>query len=395
MNRRHLLQALTAAVALAVAAAAPARAAADTYLPVTVSDKGALHRDELAGLVSKLKQAKPQRVVVLIHGFNTNRKHADRAYRQMAERLAQSTQGDLLRMKVVGVHWDSGVGGLGKWIPQALGHRVTSLLGFKRAVKNPYLDKVEAAEETGRGGTRELLLTLQQELPGCEIDILAHSLGAAVALSALAPEAGLKKDESPHIFGRGQELRLGLVGLLGADVDRDVFARRDTPRMRSALNMARVWWITVPQEGQADGILELRRGAGRPDALGNAGMELRREDYDALLARRGLVIERDNIPTWHDIADYFAPTRCERVVSAMLHLQGVDHPRAQSSVLARLDEVMAAPDAEISGFSGSRDSNVRMYAVWRTKRQAQPEAAAKEPETMVAGSRETLGEKPK
>lgn len=384
-----LLQHLTLLLAALLLAAPASGAATPDYVPVTIGSDGAISDSEMKRAIAQIKASPATRTTVLIHGFNIERRYAARSYRQIANRFNACNAGTPLRSLVVGVHWDSTVGSLGKWLPKALGHRLTSLLGLKKAVANPYLAKVEDAHEAGRQGLRQLLLELKAQDPKREIDVLAHSLGAGVVLAALSPEIG-ESGKERKIHEPGAPIKLGVVGLLGADVDRDIFARKDLPQAREALDSARVWWITVPDEGHADGILELRRGAGRTDALGNKGMALRRADYDTLLGRRGLVVEHADIPTWHDLADYFSDARCRRLTASLLYLQAPEHKLGQSSILARLDEVLIAERDQVALFTRSDEPCVRMYAGWRESSLEPTKDGEKEPDMLVAGSQQEL-----
>jgi hypothetical protein len=255
---------------------------------------------------------------------------------------------------------------MAKWVPKAVGHRLTSLLGFKHAIKNPYLEKLKLARQTGRTGLRSVFFRLQEAAPGVPIHVLAHSMGSEVVVAALAPEASNSPGEKqPDIEQPDRTLQLGMVTLAGADLDYDMFCRERGGVLEQALGRAQVWWITVPQEKHADGMLEVRRGAGRCDAVGNRGLKLCQNCLNRLLGRRGLVLDVGDVPAKHGFVDYLCDRRVDRLTLSMLYLQSPEHPAGQRSILAALDGLLSA---DPSGIRLAADSNpcLRLYAAWRT-----------------------------
>ncbi|HEU4753101.1 MAG TPA: hypothetical protein VFU47_08330, partial [Armatimonadota bacterium] len=100
-------------------------------------------------------------IVVLVHGYATPLAKGTADYNTVTRRLQDEARALGLRTAVVGVHWASDAGSLQEWMPKAIGNRITSLLGFKKAIRNPYLEKVELARRTGRSGLRAVLFGLQ------------------------------------------------------------------------------------------------------------------------------------------------------------------------------------------------------------------------------------------
>ena len=349
---------------------ATARGARNFYCVKLLQD-GRADQNSLNAVATRLQRQAadgPLQVLVMIHGFQTPEEAADQDYEQIAGRLARQSSRLGMRTFLVGLHWDSGSAALGKWLPKAVGHRLTSLLGFKKAIKNPYLEKVREARRAGRTGLRSVLFRLQAAAPEAPIHVMAHSLGAEVVVAGLAPEANLSDPNEP-IEHRGQPLALGVVTLLGADVDYDAFSRDRANSALQALSQAQVWWITVPEEKSADGMLELRRGAGRGDAVGNRGLKLSRQDLDRLLRRRGLVLDMGDVPVKHGFADYCSTRRAEALARSLCYLADPTAPGGATSTLAALDRLLSAEPGN-PRLAGNAGFSARLYAAWRSGRTA-------------------------
>lgn len=367
-----------AATVLAVMAfAGPAAAESHTltaqgapaYHPIVLGTEGraeARELDRLAGEVRQDVTGKRAQIVVMIHGFQTPFEQGQEDFETIAGRLRKESSRLGVETSLVGVHWDSGSEAMAKWVPKAVGHRLTSLLGFKKAIKNPYLEKLKLARQTGRTGLRSVFFRLQEAAPGVPIHVIAHSMGSEVVVAALAPEASCPKSEQEpaEIEQPNRTLQLGMVTLAGADLDYDMFCRERGGLVEQALGRAQVWWVTVPGEKHADGMLEIRKGAGRCDAVGNRGLKLCQECLNQLLGRRGLVLDVGNIPTKHGFVDYLNEKRVDSVASSMLYLLSPDNPAGQTSLLAALDGVLATDPSGLQLTAGSSPC-VRLYAAWR------------------------------
>ncbi|MGV3719702.1 MAG: alpha/beta hydrolase [Actinomycetota bacterium] len=333
---------------------------------VSIDKEGKADAKELERLTSRLQHETadgPVQVLVMVHGFQTPSATADDDYRAISAQFGKQCSRLGVRTFMVGVHWESGSDSLGKWLPKAVGHRITSLLGFKKAVKNPYLEKVAYARQVGRTGMRSILFKLQDTVPDTPVHVVAHSLGAQVVVSGLAPEASVKA-AGDEIVERGRALKLGVVTLAGADVDYDAFDRDRKDNVERALGQAQVWWITVPEKKTADGMLELRRGAGRGDALGNRGLKLSRHDVDRLLRRRGLVIDMGDVPVKHGFADYLCAKRVEALIRSYTYLADPMSAEGSVSVLAALDRVLSSEPSSLRVANGDACSQ-RLYKTWR------------------------------
>ncbi len=308
---------LAAALALTFGTAFPAAAgqaqtgSGPIYHPVVLEKDGQASPETLDRMAVFLKKTTDPatQIVVLIHGFDTSLKQGEKDYQQVSHRLHNEARSKGLHTAVVGIHWHSDAGDQAAWVSQAVAHRLTSLLGMKKAVKNPYLEKWKLARRVGRTGARAVFFRLQDEMPGRAVHVFAHSLGSEIVVSALAPEASRRRGErTAALVQPGRELRLDVVTLAGADLDHDVFSRNPV-----VLERARQWWVTVPAQDRADAVLELRRGAGRPDALGNRGLSLDAQELEQLQARKTLVLDRGNVPVGHAFVDYFSESRLQAI----------------------------------------------------------------------------------
>ena len=315
--------------------------------------------------------SRPAEIVLLVHGFNTTEEWGREQYRQIAGELREQAADTSLHVEVVGVHWQSYPGPAWKWIPQVVGYRAIAELGFRRAIRNPYWKKVELARRTGREGLREALFHLQEQFPQARFHALAHSMGSEVVLRALAPEREApegKEERTRAATEPDRELRLGLVALAGADLDEDVFASEEEPTGRLALERADLWWVTVSKSDIADAVLELRRGAGRRDAIGNRGLTLFRGDLERLFQRRGLVIDDQEVPITHRIEDYYAAGRLHEIMGAITYLRDPSLPAGQASIPAALQPYNGTAPAV--RYAPLAMASMRLYAAWREKPQA-------------------------
>jgi hypothetical protein len=368
---------LVAALALAflLAGSSPVQAGGGkprkelSYHPFILDGDGQADPAALAALVDTVRGevgGGQTQVVVMVHGFNQRLGYATVDYDSIARRLRRQADSVGLKVSIIGVHWDSYAGPL-TWIGKAVGYRFTSLLGLRKVVKNPYLEKVALGRQVGRVGLRSLLFRLQDEFPKVPVNVLAHSLGAELIVSALCPESGRSGPREPSTALPERTLTLGMVALVGADLDVDSFCRRqdEGTGVRPALRRAQVWWVTVPEKDRADGMLEIRRGAGRGEAVGNRGLKLTREDLDFLLTRRALVLDEGDVPAVHRITGYYNNRRLKAIAQSLLYLQQPSAPGAQGSVLAALDGVLKADPETLETAAKCGPASVRLYASWR------------------------------
>ncbi len=356
---------LAVALALALPGFAPAARADELVpgvIPAVADEGGVIAPPVLDRVVRDARAESPSPVrplVVLVHGFNHTRASAGETYLQVAQQMAR-TPGDLTtRPIVIGLYWKSAVGSLSDFVLRGTGSRLTSLLGMRNALKNPYLVKRAEAENVGRLGLRSLLSGLRQAFPQAPLHVMTHSLGAQVLVSALAT-TGSAEDDAPTI---------DFAVLVGADLDHDIFARNVAAR--GFLDRVRMLWLTVPERGNADGALELRRGAGRGDAIGNRGITAPLEVLEPLIARRALVLDVGNVPPTHASEDYFNARRVRELLAAFAWFSDPKSPDGQVSLPAAIQRAADGIPFHIDD-PHALDETVRAYALWRDKRYTEP-----------------------
>lgn len=346
---------------------------APAYYPVNLEADGGVQAKAVDRLAQELRAeatAPEAQLVVLVHGYNTSQTLGRRQYRQIARDLALAGKTDGWHPVVVGVHWPSHPGALLHWLPKMLGYRFISGTGFPNALTNPYLDKSRLAAAAGRNGLRAVLFRLQDEYPQLPLHVFAHSMGSELLIRALAPAGGPALPHPDRIAQPHRVLKLQMAVLAGADLDQNVFSPQEEGGVPEALPRAAVWWITVPRKNSADAALELRRSAGRRDAMGNVGLELERPQLASLIARRGLVIDNRSVPITHDIRAYYTRERLHDLTASLLYLRQPAAPAARESVLADLDAVLAATAAGQDPAAPRPDvsASVRLYLRWQRDR---------------------------
>ncbi|HTE18882.1 MAG TPA: alpha/beta hydrolase, partial [Armatimonadota bacterium] len=303
-------------------------------------------------------------VVVLVHGFNTSVSAARRQYGLIAAELRAQTKTPGSSVAVVGVHWASHPGPLYRWLPQILGYRFLRELGFRRSITNPYKETLQIARTSGRSGLRAILFRLENEFKNAPLHVFSHSMGSELIIRALAPESGLAAPASAAIEQPERRAQVGLVCLAGADLDHNVFAPGAEASAQQVLPHASVWWFTVPRENTADAVLELRRGAGSRDAIGNRGLSLTREDFNRLMERRALVVDDEFVPISHDINAYYGAQRVTRLAAAIRYLGAPSPPTPSHSLLATLDETLRAELATLAAREAPDATSARLYRRW-------------------------------
>lgn len=360
------------------------------YHPVVMQKDGSVNRGSLDRTLDALSRkvgSRPVEVVLLVHGFNTTEEWGRNQYQTITRTLREQVKDCPLAVEVVGVHWPSYPGSGWDWIPKMVGYRLMAELGFRQALRNPYWKKVGLARRTGRSGLRSLIFGLQDRLKNARVHALAHSMGSEVVLRALAPEQNGSDPEK--VTQPERTLHLGLVGLAGADLDEDIFSSRGDAKARLALDRADLWWFTVPKKSVADAVLELRRGAGRRDAIGNLGLTLFRSDLDRLLSRRGLVIDDQEVPITHGIEAYFGDTRLEATLGAIAYLRDPKLLVARRSIPAALEPYDGPAPA--TRYVPLASATLRLYAEWRETPGAKSYGSVRVSERQADQARRRIG----
>ncbi len=334
------------------------------YVPVLFSEDGSILPADLDGVIQRLRERGVDRsthVVVLVHGFNADCGVVARDYDRIARYLQKSDAAHVGRFVLVGVHWPSDPGPLQDWLPKMAAYRFTTGLGFPSPVANPYREKSRIAGIVGRRGLRTLLFRIQDAFPGAPTHLWAHSMGSECAIRALAPST-LSRGETPGLIEEPERaLHVSSVVLAGADLDQDVFTLRSRSNAREALDHADLWWVTVARANSADAALEVRRGAGRKDAVGNVGLALDRAELRGLVGRCGLILDDEEIPIFHEMKIYFDDARLKRLRRSLEYLRDPSAPGTRGALLETLHRIERAGAGDPPDDASSDQITVRIY----------------------------------
>jgi len=154
--------------------------------------------------------------------------------------------------------------------------------------------------------------------------------------------------------------------LAGADLDRDLLFHNSGWEKGV---LPRLLWLTRPEFGGGrDEVLVLRKLARGAPALGNAGAQLRAEQFDALFSNRRLVFDTQAIPRNHLMIRYYDRARVDRLAQAAAHLR--DPEKRESALLRDLQEVLTRRPtvATLTPYLASPETSVKLYALWRMEK---------------------------
>jgi hypothetical protein len=325
-------------------------------------------REAALGDLAK-QERDPQHVVVLIHGWDTPVFQSAKEYAAVAPVIRKEFARNGERVAVVGLQWDSDAGPKREWVPQVFFHHAFRLIGFKKAVKDPYLSRVPVARALGRQALRQLLLGIEDRYPSAHLHLFAHSMGSEMAVHAVDPGfSPFQTKDEPQTYEPGRLLKLDILALLGADVDYDAEAKAPAgSKERGALPS--VLWITLPKLGEVkDKALSYRKKARGKAALGNSVPQLRGEQIDAMVTKRCLIFDTIEIPPDHVFVKYFSQGRVARLADAAATLRD---PSKQASVLLKhMEEVLQAPNdvKALAPHLMGEETTPKVYALWRLER---------------------------
>ena len=338
------------------------------YTPAFFAEDGTMSAPDLDAVVRGLRAAKVDRetqVVVVLHGFNADWGVVARDYDRIARLLARRDASRPGHFVMIGAHWPSDPGPMQDWLPKMAAYRFTTGLGFPSPVPNPYMQKTRVAGAVGRRGLRSLLFRIQDEFPGAPVSLWGHSMGSEGVVRALAPRTRFRREAPGTIDAPDRELHVSSVVLAGADLDQDIFTRRSRSSAREALPRADLWWFTVAKANTADAALEIRRGAGRSDAIGNRGLTLDRETLDQLISRHALLMDDEEIPIFHEMKRYYDEERLMRLRPSLEYLRGARDDASMHSQLADLIQLDTLSRDDLVPQERSPQLAVRLVARWK------------------------------
>lgn len=361
------LRRVLVALALVLALGGPVHAgqAELRFVPVRIedaaSDLPASVRESALEQVAA-QEAQPTQIVALIHGFDTSYEQSEAQYNVIAGEIRREFQARGERVAIVGIQWPSDAGAMRKWLPRSLAHYTLKAIGFKKAVKDPYQQRVLMAGNLGARPVRELLLDLEERFPAAHLQVFAHSLGCVVALHAVDPVSDPDEMAESLSFDPGKKLNVDILSLAAADVDQD----QPLPVFGNGTASIRLFWITLPDRGaRRDRVLMLRKITQGKAAVGDRGPDLAESDLDRLISGRRLVFDTHNIPENHGLTDYYDDTRVGRLAESAAVLDG--RSNGATPFLEELTSILKAPITapHLRKNLASDDASVRLYSLWR------------------------------
>lgn len=288
----------------------------------------------------------PDHLIVLIHGFAVTRAGSTAEYGVVSERIHKEFAKQGKSVAIVGIQWDSAVG------------------GFIFSLPGKYHQKTLLARKTGRFGARHTLLELQKHFPNAHLSIMAHSMGCEVAAAATNPT--MKFDKVTDSLGSYQpdgDVVLNGMVLCGADLEYDATVRGGTSVNFQHGNLI---YMTMSEilGNDRDKILDLRRLLGGR-ALGSAFPKMSEKQYDAILGTRRIIFDNKRIPLEHFMLKYYSEWRLSRIIPSLICY--VDPQAPISEDLAAITEVMDAPKNvdSLAPYLNSENFSASLYATWR------------------------------
>lgn len=369
-GRRRLARAALFVLAILVAAALPSIAGrpretpspADLpFVPAWIPQDALADdtRDEVLRGVEG-QQPNPEHIFVLIHGWLNNRATSTASFAPAAKTIRSLFEERGRRVAVVGLQWDSYVGGVHTYLPQIMAAK----LGL---AKNPYVAKVRLARRIGRHAARQLIFALKEQYPEAQIHILAHSMGCEVTGYCVGTR--LRAKDPDPAYRADWPLGLSLVCLAGSDLDSGVINDSQIDE-RTVQFMPRLTWVTIPRlhEGQQDNVLALHSIERGQAAMGNSMPRLKEKQLDLLIGGLRLFYDNEEIPPAHDFPLYYTQKRLTRLVDAIFHME--DPLRHRSPDLESLEAVRAFPDdkGELMLHLNDASLAVRFFVLWRLEK---------------------------
>lgn len=329
------------------------------FIGVWIDKTATLSDEALDAAVNAItaRDADPQHIVLLVHGFATNREGSTKQYTKVAGDVLKEYQALGQRAVVLGIQWDSDVGAPGDWLAKVA-------LGGK---DNPYIQKVAMSLDVGHVGLRQVLLRIQKQFPKANLDVFGHSLGCQVTMAALNPTAEQTQVAKGTLepFQPNSPLSLNLICFAGADVDYDSLYRTKVQLQQQGA--ARLFCLTVAGRGSyrpQDAVLAARRLIRGDAAMGDNFPKLTTQQVDMLCKTRRLVIDVKDVPGTHELLKYYVPARTKRLAALAVALHDPAHP---SALLQDLDKILAAPNTReaLVPFLSIMDFTAQFYTLWR------------------------------
>jgi len=333
------------------AAAQDKTAGPGRYSPVWLGKGERLSAEQIDKSVAPVLAQKPDHLVVLVHGYGIPKDETKEDYAKVSEDVKNILQTRGVRSAVLGVQWESAVPGDG--VPWQ--------------TEDAYFTAITRARSVGHVPLRQLLLEVEKRSPNTKVDVLAHSLGCEVSAAAIYPELTYKddaKDFAPA-YAPGTPLKTNFFGLMGSDLDYDVWYKSQMPFSAQNPRVGMHWMTISSYVGDRDQALIVRK-ISRGFAGGTAIPRMTEGQWDTLMGNRTLMLDNQDVPTTHDFSQYLSTNRLQRMLSTALFVAQPDQ-KPKPPEVAEVDKIRALPAQpdQIKPWLDSPYLASQITALWR------------------------------
>lgn len=351
---RNLKTFLYLVLACLPAAAQDKTATPGRYSPVWLGKGETLTSEQVDKSVAPILAQKPDHLVVMVHGYGIPKDETKEDYAKVSDNLKEIFESQGVRSAVLGVEWESAMpGDMVPWQSE-----------------EAYFTALSRARTVGRVPLRQLLLAVEKRSPGTKVDILAHSLGCEVSAAAIYPELTYKDDAKkfPAPYAAGQALKTNFYGLLGSDLDYDVWYKSGMPFSAKNPRVGMHWMTISTFVGERDRALLVRKFS-RGEAAGSTIPRMTEGQWDTLMGNRTLMLDDEEVPETHDFSRYLSKERLQRMLPVALYVANPDQFPKPAEV-AQMDEVRALPgDAQaIKPWLDNQFLSTQIMALWRLEK---------------------------
>ena len=321
------------------------------YSPVWLGKGEALTGEQVDHSIAPILAQKPQHVVVLVHGYGIPKDETKEDYAKASSDIKEIFQARGVRSAVLGVEWESAIPG--DQVPWQS--------------EDAYFKSITRARTVGHVPLRQLLLAIEQKSPGTKVDVLSHSLGCEVSAAAIYPELTYKddaKDFAPA-YAPAKALKTNFWGLLGSDLDYDVWYKSGMPFSASNPRVGMHWMTISSYVGDRDKALLVRKFS-RGYAGGTAIPRMTEGQWDTLMGNRTLMLDNQDVPANHNFSEYLSKQRLQRMLPTALYVDRTsNYPKPPE--VAQMDKIRALPASseKIRPWLNSPYLSSQMVALWR------------------------------
>lgn len=351
---RNLKTLFCLALACLPATAQDKTAGPGRYSPVWLGKGEILSAEQVDKSIAPILAQKPEHLVVLVHGYGIPKDDTKEDYAKVSDNIKEIFDSRGVRSAVLGVEWESAIPG--DQVPWQ--------------TENAYFTAISRARKVGRVPLRQLLLALQQKSPGTKVDVFGHSLGCEVSAAAIYPELTYHDDakDFPTGYSAGTPLKTNFYGLMGSDLDYDVWYKSKMPFSAKDPRVGMHWMTISSYVGDRDKALLVRKFS-RGYAGGTAIPRMTESQWDTLMGNRTLMLDNQDVPVSHDFSQYLSKERLLRMLPTALYVARPTQVPKPAEV-AQMDQIRALPSrAEtIKPWLDSPYLSSQMVALWRLER---------------------------